>query len=221
MRTKVWTIYALVDPSTAEVRYIGQTCDFIRRTREHARGYDKGRTHKNIWVRSLSRAGLEPLVIVLEECAEETYAEAERRWIARYRSAGARLTNLTDGGEGAPGHIKTEEERKKLSLALKGRKRPPEVGQKMSATKKRNGPTQKSLDAIRLVSLGNIGRKHSAESRAKKSTTLTGRKYGPAPLERRAKMSAGMKGIKKTDEHRAKLSAAVARRTRDANGRLL
>ena len=40
---------------------------------------------------------------IIETGSGEGWVEAERRWIAFYRASGARLTNDTDGGDGAPG----------------------------------------------------------------------------------------------------------------------
>lgn len=76
------------------------------------------------WINLLKDLDMEPRVSVLEEFdptgdVDDRLNEAERKWIRAYRDAGARLTNLTDGGE-------------------MGRKFHPSVLQKMS--EKRKGP---------------------------------------------------------------------------------
>lgn len=50
------------------------------------------------------------MVVVIQECEDgEVLSLAEKHWIAYYRALGCKLTNLTDGGEGTPGHKKTAE----------------------------------------------------------------------------------------------------------------
>jgi len=70
------------------------------------------------------------------------------------------LLNLTDGGEGPSGRRHSEEAKEKMSLAKRGilkGPRPPEVGQKVSASKK-----------------GKPGRIPSVEENLKRSATLSG-----------------------------------------------
>lgn len=70
------------------------------------------------------------------------------------------LLNLTDGGEGPSGRKHSAESRRKMSLAKKGIStgpRPPEVGAKVSMSKK-----------------GKPGRTPSVEENIKRSSTLTG-----------------------------------------------
>ncbi len=126
------TIYALKDPSNGEVRYVGKTNDLRVRINQHLQ--DRSQSHKSRWLRPLSEP---PSVEVLEILdADANWPERERYWIAHYRSLGARLTNLTDGGEGwkkADGH--SEETKAKLrELALaRGAKPPSQKGRKASA----------------------------------------------------------------------------------------
>lgn len=92
-------VYALVDPGTGEVRYIGITTDFTRRLRRHMAEARAGSTrYIHNWLRSLEGP---PMHFVLEECdTREELNGAERFWIDWYRRLGTRLTNLTDGGDG-------------------------------------------------------------------------------------------------------------------------
>lgn len=89
-------IYALANPLTREVRYVGLTRDIkarIRRYRNRAHT-----AHLAHWLKSLQS---DPLLTVLEVIEDGTADKAERRWIAYFRASGARLLNFTDGGEGA------------------------------------------------------------------------------------------------------------------------
>jgi len=60
-------------------------------------------TYKERGICSLLSVGLTPLIEVVESGSGDGWEDAERRWIAFYRSRGARLWNTTDGGEGVPG----------------------------------------------------------------------------------------------------------------------
>ena len=97
-----WVIYVLKHPRTDEVRYVGWTKQGVdKRLREHIREAVRGqRTHRHRWLLSLVSIGLEPAFEVIEHGTGDGWSEAERRWIAFYRSYGARLVNGTDGGEG-------------------------------------------------------------------------------------------------------------------------
>jgi hypothetical protein len=119
-------IYALIDPRNGERRYIGQTTRTAhRRLRRHlARCYlDNADTHNNRWLRQLLALGLEPRIEVLERCDSlADLSAAERRHIAGHRATGARLTNLTPGGDGG-GHPHTPKSRQKIRMALTGKKK--------------------------------------------------------------------------------------------------
>lgn len=117
-------IYALVDPRSSEVRYVGKTQrSLAARIRQHLwRKNLTPRRHSSCWLAGLVADGLSPKPLVLEEVPEDgDWQAAERKWIAHYRESGARLTNLTDGGEGVAGYRMPAERRQQLSEALKGR----------------------------------------------------------------------------------------------------
>lgn len=91
-------IYALLDPRTERVRYVGKSENLTRRLREHLA--DTSPCHRVHWLRQLSELNLLPTLVVLEQCSELNWQLRERDWIAFYRSIGEPLTNGTDGGEG-------------------------------------------------------------------------------------------------------------------------
>jgi hypothetical protein len=92
------------------------------------------------------------------------------------------LCNLTDGGEGVIGSIRSEEYREKL--------RKVNTGKKMSKES-----IEKLKDSLK-------GRKHSEETKAKMSKTRLGKKLSNLHIESIAK---GLKGKKKSDTHVAKM----------------
>lgn len=120
-------IYALRDPRTSEVRYIGKAKDVQRRARCHLMDsyLSKEDTYKARWIRTLLRQGLEPVATVLCEVLDgEDINAAERHWISVGRNLGWPLTNATEGGDGGNTgvHVWTEEQKLRASLAQKGRK---------------------------------------------------------------------------------------------------
>jgi hypothetical protein len=121
----VFSIYALFDPRTLLVRYVGKTTQPLqRRVRMHTYArFLAAPTRKNRWLRGLLREGLMPGVAVLEECLTlNALNEAERFHIAYWRCVGAPLTNLASGGGDGfgLGRTHTVAARRKISLANQG-----------------------------------------------------------------------------------------------------
>ena len=101
----IWTIYALLDPDTHVVRYVGYTRqDIAERLKYHlwdARRWRKphGRTRKAVWIRGLVRRKKAPGMAILQQGVGE-WAASEQLWIATFRAAGVDLLNMTVGGKG-------------------------------------------------------------------------------------------------------------------------
>jgi hypothetical protein len=157
VNVSAYAIYGLIDPCSGELRYVGKSVDSAEgRLSDHLsesrRGY---RTHRHNWLRQLLAAGLKPDIEVLEthETAE-ALVEAERHFIAYFRSVGCRLTNATDGGEGMLGFKHSAESRRRISDAKKNPSR--EVRQ-------------------RLATAG-LGKRHSEQTRKKMSLAHRGQR---------------------------------------------
>lgn len=97
MPHKVVYIYALIDPRTNEVRYIGKTTDPKGRLYEHTKKSDLA-THKAHWINQLRAEGLRPRMEILEETTAAKWEKRERHWIAYGKAQGWRLTNIRAGG---------------------------------------------------------------------------------------------------------------------------
>lgn len=93
-------IYALVDPDTNEVRYVGATDNIERRMREHLAPNIKKSRKKAEWIIELKAEGKQPNLSILEVCPEENAVPCECKWIARYQVLGAPLLNVQAGGAG-------------------------------------------------------------------------------------------------------------------------
>ena len=146
-------IYALCDPDTKEIRYIGKSGDLKRRLYLHVwTAKTRAVTHKDRWVKSLLDQGKTPILEVLEECAEETWCAREKYWIARLEN----LTNILEGGEcggGMKGRKLSAEAKAKIGAAHRGVLRGP-----MSARQK----LKISATAKKTLALPEVKTRHSA-----------------------------------------------------------
>lgn len=108
-------IYILKCPISYEVRYVGKTINLKRRFNDHiCKLNPKYKSHVCAWIRKLAKDGLRPTIEVIEECYSN-WADREIYWIGFYRNIGAKLCNITNGGEGMLGNIVSKETRQKIS----------------------------------------------------------------------------------------------------------
>lgn len=175
-------IYALCDPTTKAIRYIGKSKNPQSRLYYHLQDVTdkKVHSHKKYWLRSVLDAGEKPLLKILEVTDSESWANCERKWIAWAKEQGCNLTNGTDGGDG--GHSFTLEARAKISKAMSGR----------ASCRKGVNLSEETKEKLRQV---NLGKKHSDETKLKVSLSAKGR-------------VAWNKGLTHTEETKAKMSEA-------------
>ncbi len=88
-------IYGLCDPTTGQLRYIGKANDLSDRLKRHLR-CKLTKTPVQCWIAKLVRGGSKPEAFEIESA--DNWIEAERFWIAYFRSLGAALLNLAPGG---------------------------------------------------------------------------------------------------------------------------
>lgn len=89
-------IYALCEPDTMEVRYIGKANDCRKRLLSHLRDRSRRKTPLYDWINSIVADGKEPVLKILEH--SEDWALSEKRLISSYRESGANLLNVAHGG---------------------------------------------------------------------------------------------------------------------------
>lgn len=111
------TIYALCDPDSLAVRYVGKANNMRSRINSHRWEAKSSKIHtrKANWLRSLK--GREPVIMILAVVKHDEWAEAERYWIAEMRNRGSDLTNYADGGQTSPVEGKGHTEETKLKLS--------------------------------------------------------------------------------------------------------
>lgn len=198
--TKKVTIYALKDPRTNEIRYVGKTVkkDLNKRLIEHC-SY-KNKTHKYFWILQLKNENLKPIIEAVEKCTDNDWQEREIYWIQYYKDLNCKLTNSHEGGMG--GHNPSAETRAKLSAAAKGRIVSEET--KIKMRKPKSEEHKAKLIAAQIgrvctqetrekIGKGNRGKTLSEETREKIAKASLGRLH---TKETKLKMSQVQKGEK-------------------------
>lgn len=112
-------IYALQDPRTHEVRYVGATKRRLNvRLAHHLSKAKSGEdaSDRAVWLLELLRAGLKPHIFELEPAEQDNWETREQFWI---EVLGPDLLNRTAGGIGAVGMPNSV--RKKISDGCKGK----------------------------------------------------------------------------------------------------
>lgn len=94
------SIYALVDPITWYIRYVGQSNRPLRRYDEHLDDDDD--TPKCDWIRGLRRKGLKPILVILCVCESWQADSTERAYIQQFSKTPWGLTNSTFNGPRKP-----------------------------------------------------------------------------------------------------------------------
>src|SRR5260221_8710574 len=92
----MYTVYALGDPRTGTVRYIGIILNLHKRYAQHLLYPHKAEgEEKNTWLEELEEQGLLPTLTVLESgLSKETIYKREAYWIIHYVQSGIPLTNV-------------------------------------------------------------------------------------------------------------------------------
>jgi len=163
-------IYALGDPETGLIRYVGKSIRPKERLQNHI-NEPPCNCHRSHWLQSLKAKGLKPLIIILEEIRGEwPWQEAERFWIRYLKHMGVNLTNNTSGGDGVTNL--PPETRAKMRLTWLGRKHTPEALEKLRrrprrkasmATKKKMSKAQKGRKILWIDKIAAKNRKLAPE----------------------------------------------------------
>jgi group I intron endonuclease len=157
--------------------YIGKTNDPKNRWLSHTQparlGYNLPYNETSLIQKAIKKHGVEncEFYIIEDLLTEKEVLEREKVFIAFYKSNICRYGNLwgynlTDGGDGISGHKHTEESKKKMSLASKGK--PKSEAHKKSLS---IGGTGKVLSEAHkeAIRISNLGKKCNDESRKKMS----------------------------------------------------
>ena len=171
--------------------YIGKTTDIESRKKYHNAKSSRCRLLK----RAINKYGMDCFDwhIIEHNVPEEDLNARETFWIASLNTIAPNGYNLTWGGEGGR---KSEETKRKMSEARKGKKHTEEAKQRMS-------------ESMKGRSAWNKGIPRSEETKDKIKKTNTGKRHKPETIEKLRRIFKGrpspMKGKKWTEEQKAKL----------------
>src|ERR1035437_8715270 len=105
-------IYALLDPISKNIRYIGATTKGKERYQKHISDYYlKKSTLKNNWIKSLKKRNLLPELLILEYCDKNDLCNLEEFYINYFKFLGFHLLNHLDCGYGIKPKIVSLEEK--------------------------------------------------------------------------------------------------------------
>lgn len=201
-----YTIYALCEPNTEFVRYVGITrqrlSDRVWQHRKEAERHT-GDTHRERWLRKLAREGLKPVALVLEVTEDPI---RERFWIFHFREQGHKLVNSSNGCDGlsrldaesrqmlldSGGYLAhSEEVKQKIANSSRERWLDPSYKEKVGARIKEallnRERTPEEIEKHRQVHLGKkhrLGHTNSPEHRAKISEAQKGKVISEATREK-------------------------------------
>jgi hypothetical protein len=182
-REKTVTVYGLRSFYGKKIRYVGQTNKpLFDRLKEHLCSVNRGQSHNVEWIKQVTNAGDHVCIFSIEENAVRN--DAEIRWIAWYRKNGAKLTNISPGGDGAS-FPKSLSHRLAIGLAHKGKAKSKEHKEKISASLRGRPLPGKLLEIVRLglnrkpwIKMPTfLGGKHSEDTKRQISERQIGKKF--------------------------------------------
>ena len=160
---------------------------FAKRKKRHLSSYksknEKERNRHKHFYRALRKYGEDAFYWIHEPWPVEDLNEGERLLIKEFDSFHNGY-NMTEGGEGGKGYKHTEESKRKIGLASKGRRST--LGYKHSEESKKNMSIAQKGNKNGIGNKSRLGMKHSLISRNK--------------------MSDALKGHTKSEDHKRKLS---------------
>jgi hypothetical protein len=228
------SVYALYCKDFPEsYRYIGKTKfnEPKKRLAKHVLNAERGQKYPVYdWMRKYK--GQVIAVCIEANIPENDIDKKEMYYIAKYKSEGHDLLNLTDGGGGivnpsqatrekmsksATGKTQSIETRVKISIASKGRVKSEETRKKLSEGRKgkKHSPETKAK-----ISAAGRKRTNSLETREKISEANAGKHHGPNTQEWKDKIAAASTGKPRkpfSDEHRANISKAARNRRKNSS----
>ncbi len=211
-------VYLHLKPS-GDVFYVGKGSS----NKSHSKRSHEFSGRNIFHTRTIQKYGKENIeILVFYRDSEIEAFETEIKWIKSLRDSGARLVNLTDGGEGACGNILSEETKKKMSESAKGVKKQPFTKEHKENLSKAKIGKKLSQHQIDQRTKGQTGLKRSEATRKKLSISVslsligkkgrnTGKKHSDAT---KIKISESAKGRVVTQETRDKISKTLKMKSR-------
>lgn len=202
-------IYAIRSKQCGSM-YVGSSDNMRRRLMAHKRLLERGKHHSIKLQRAWSKNGADAFeFVVIERVSDESALIArEQHHIDALGAFGMRGYNMLPMAGSSKGSVRppmSDKQRAQISAQMQGFRHTEESRRRISEAKKGRpvGP-----EVIARLIAANTGRKLTPEAIAKRSAKLTGRKYGPMSDERKARISAAKKGKGWTEESRERRTMA-------------
>jgi group I intron endonuclease len=195
-------IYRIINKIDSK-SYIGQTIfdNPSKRWNTHKSNFKKEK-HQEYLYRAIRKYGIENFEFsIICICKKEELSQLECNYIKEYNTFGNGY-NMTSGGEGTRGYKASEETRKKISLAGKGRVPTEETRKKLSISNKGRKVSEETREKLRKASTGVIKKKETIE---KLKIALSHRIIKDSTRE---KLRNNMIGKPKSPEHIANVKKA-------------
>jgi len=198
--------------------YIGSTCDANRRFAFHLKSLQKGNHHSVYLQRAFNKYGKDSFVfVIMVTCSKEKQFLIEQQLIDELRpfdnSIGYNMNCKVDSREGRP---MSEEARKKMSVAKKGKPSPRKGIKASEETKRRSSESHKGQAHPYKGMTGVV----SDKTKQKISESLKGRtgwNKGKS-LPQLTRENNGMFGKKHSEESHRKMSIAAKNRPSNRKG---
>lgn len=215
VKSVLFIVYALLDPRTNEIRYIGRTNNIknrfaahINRAKNLKKALNNNNEHLYNWINILLDLDLKPIIKILEsDIIEDNINEKEIYWIKYYRNK-TNLVNQNDGGKGFGLNNKV----------WVGKKHSEQTKKKISAGNKGKIISKELIEKLRNL---NKGRTFSEETKKKISKSV----LNSFTQEVRYKMGASFRGKFLSEEHKKKIGLGnkgkvVSQETKDKLSKL-
>lgn len=190
-------IYAITNTENGK-RYIGSACRLKSRWSTHRWRLEANTHHSPKLQNAWNKSGADKFSFVVLEIVQDKsmLIDREQAWIDSTKSASAAGYNISPTAGSPLGVRHTDAVKAARSLALKGRRRPPEVVERIAAGNRGKVISQDVRDRISAKLIGRIPRpeevekmrriKLTPESRARQSAALLGRKLTPDAIAKRS-----------------------------------
>jgi hypothetical protein len=202
-------VYGYYDPVTDLPFYFGKGCgerhlDHLSETKDNTDNHKKW-----AYIQGLRNAGLEPVVIILSQGLDEdsAYEEEERLillWGRRGIDEDGVLTNICLANRPP----RSEETCKKISLALKGRPKPPFSAEHRAKLATASRGKKMSLETRAKLSTSHVGIVPSIHARLRARETHTGKVVSESTKQKLREFNLGRKRGPTSEETKLKISLA-------------
>ena len=156
-----YKIYGLSEPDGETIRYIGFTGQPLNKRFNGHFSKLNNPSHKTSWINGLRKTNQRPEIILIEDnLSKEEALNKEIHYIKLFKSFGANLVNMTNGGDcgstGMKGKIISQETREKIRVSSTGRKHSEATKKIIGIKSSQKVYSKETIDKMRLVKIKGV-----------------------------------------------------------------